>query len=50
MLDIYETSMTSSHLGDNDRINGCKLAESVLLNLAGHVDDVRFDAYILNLD
>lgn len=43
VLDIYETAMTSSSLGDNDRINGCKLAESILLNLAGHVDDVRTD-------
>lgn len=41
VLDIYETSMTNKNLGDSDRINGCKLAESILLNLAGHVDDVR---------
>jgi len=39
VLDIYQTSMTSPHLGDNDKINGCKLVESILLNLAGHVDD-----------
>ncbi|KAG1739674.1 hypothetical protein EDB19DRAFT_1828681 [Suillus lakei] len=26
-------------LGDNDKINGCKIAESMLLNLHGHVDD-----------
>ncbi|KAF8125741.1 armadillo-type protein [Boletus edulis] len=39
VLDIYETAMTNESLGDNDRINGCKLAESILLNLIGHVDD-----------
>jgi hypothetical protein len=31
--------MTSDQLGENDRINGCKLAESILLNLRGHADD-----------
>ncbi|KAG8214391.1 armadillo-type protein [Butyriboletus roseoflavus] len=39
VLDVYDTSMTNKNLGDSDRINGCKLAESILLNLAGHVDD-----------
>ncbi|KDQ62833.1 hypothetical protein JAAARDRAFT_30743 [Jaapia argillacea MUCL 33604] len=39
VLDIYTTSITSSQLGENDRVNGCKLAESVLLNLRGCVDD-----------
>ncbi len=39
-LDIYITALSSDHLGDNDRVNGCKLAESLLLNLRGHVDDV----------
>ncbi|KIJ64587.1 hypothetical protein HYDPIDRAFT_154272 [Hydnomerulius pinastri MD-312] len=39
VLDIYQTSLTSPQLGDSDKINGCKLAESLLLNLAGHVDD-----------
>ncbi|TFK52379.1 ARM repeat-containing protein [Heliocybe sulcata] len=39
VIDIYTTSITSSQLGENDRVNGCKLAESVLLNLRGHVDD-----------
>ncbi|KAF9222983.1 ARM repeat-containing protein [Gyrodon lividus] len=43
VVDIYQTSMTSPQLGDNDRINGCKLAESILLNLAGHVDDYLHD-------
>ena len=39
VLDIYTTSITSEHLGENDRVNGCKLAESLLLNLRGHMDD-----------
>ncbi|KAF5392677.1 hypothetical protein D9757_000915 [Collybiopsis confluens] len=38
LLDIYTTSITGDHLGENDRINGCKLAESMLLNLRGHID------------
>ncbi|KAH9980072.1 ARM repeat-containing protein [Lactifluus volemus] len=38
-LDIYTTALASDHLGENDRVNGCKLAESLLLNLRGHVDD-----------
>lgn len=40
VLDIYTTCMSSEQLGENDRVNGCKLAESILLNLRGHVDDV----------
>ena len=39
-LDIYTTALSSDHLGENDRVNGCKLAESLLLNLRGHIDDV----------
>ena len=39
-VDIYTTSMSSEHLGENDRVNGSKIAESFLLNLRGHVDDV----------
>ncbi|KAH9999685.1 armadillo-type protein [Russula compacta] len=38
-LDIYTTALSSEHLGENDRVNGCKLAESLLLNLRGHIDD-----------
>ncbi|KAG2092282.1 armadillo-type protein [Suillus discolor] len=40
----YGTDVLKAHpdyrskLGDNDKINGCKLAESMLLNLHGHVD------------
>ncbi|KAL1950524.1 hypothetical protein VTO73DRAFT_5648 [Trametes versicolor] len=39
VLDIYQTSITSDHLGENDAVNGCKLAESILLNLRGCADD-----------
>ncbi|RPD62608.1 ARM repeat-containing protein [Lentinus tigrinus ALCF2SS1-7] len=39
VLDIYQTSITSDHLGENDAVNGCKLAESMLLNLRGSIDD-----------
>lgn len=45
-LDIYTTCMSSALLGENDRVNGCKLAESLLLNLRGHVDDVRPSTFI----
>ncbi|CAK5283934.1 unnamed protein product [Mycena citricolor] len=38
LLDIYTTAMTNDQLGENDRVNGCKLAESILLNLRGSVD------------
>jgi hypothetical protein len=42
MVDIYSTAMNSDQLGENDRVNGCKLAESMMLNLREHVDnDVR---------
>jgi hypothetical protein len=40
ILDIYTTSITNIQLGENDRVNGCKLAESILLNLRGNADDV----------
>ncbi|KAJ7606560.1 armadillo-type protein [Mycena polygramma] len=39
LLDIYTTAITSEQLGENDRVNGCQLAESILLNLRGSVDD-----------
>lgn len=39
-VDIYKTAMTSSHLGEADHVNGCKVAESLLLNLRGCLDDV----------
>jgi hypothetical protein len=46
LLDIYTTSITNNQLGENDRVNGCKLAESILLNLRGHVDDVCCSLYL----
>ncbi|THH06885.1 hypothetical protein EW145_g3782 [Phellinidium pouzarii] len=39
ILDIYSTAMKSEQLGENDRVNGCKLIEAFLLNLRGCVDD-----------
>lgn len=41
LLDIYSTSITNDQLGENDKINGSKLAESMLLNLRGSLDNVR---------
>jgi importin-7 len=43
MLDIYVTSISSEQLGEADRVEGSKLAESMLLNLRGHIDVVGFD-------
>ena len=40
LLDIFETAMTNLSLGASDRIQACKLAESVMLNLRGHTDRV----------
>ena len=48
LVDIYQTSITSEHLGENDKVNGSKLAESVLLNLRGHVDEVRSVQFLLH--
>src|SRR5260370_26692665 len=48
-LDIYTTALSSDHLGDNDRVNGCKLAESLLLNLRGHIDDVSTPSPLYHL-
>jgi len=39
LVDIYTTAMTSNQLGENDHVNGCKLAESLLLNLRGNLDE-----------
>ncbi|KAF9516474.1 hypothetical protein BS47DRAFT_1340813 [Hydnum rufescens UP504] len=38
-IDICITALTNAALGDSDRVNGCALGESILLNLRGHVDD-----------
>ncbi|KAI3621267.1 nonsense-mediated mrna decay protein [Moniliophthora roreri] len=50
LVDIYTTSLTNKQLGENDGVNGCKLAESVLLNLRGHVDDSLSTFIITALD
>ncbi|RDB14686.1 hypothetical protein Hypma_016434 [Hypsizygus marmoreus] len=39
LVDIYTTSISNAQLGENDRVVGSKLAESILLNLRGSVDD-----------
>lgn len=40
VADIYTTAIVSEQLGENDRVNGSKVAESLMLNLRGHIDDV----------
>ncbi|GAA5795592.1 hypothetical protein HPULCUR_000953 [Helicostylum pulchrum] len=47
MFDIIDTVMKSDHLGENDRIQACRLMESILLNCRGSVD--VFVAPFLNL-
>ena len=42
LVDIYTTSVNAEQLGENDRVNGSQLAESILLNLRGSIDDVSF--------
>ncbi|KAF4617901.1 hypothetical protein D9613_006252 [Agrocybe pediades] len=39
LVDIYTTSITNEQLGENDRVNGSKLAESIILNLHGAIDE-----------
>lgn len=40
-VDFFTTAMSSDSLsGDQDRVNGCKLGEAILLNLRGTVDEV----------
>jgi hypothetical protein len=41
LLAIHQTSITSEQLGDNDRVNGCKL----LLNLRSSIILVFLTAY-----
>ncbi|KAF9493565.1 ARM repeat-containing protein [Pleurotus eryngii] len=50
VLDIYATAMTSPQLGENDRVNGSKLAESILLNLRGTIDDALQPIIVAALD
>ncbi|EIM81399.1 ARM repeat-containing protein [Stereum hirsutum FP-91666 SS1] len=40
VADIYTTAIVSEQLGENDRVNGSKVAESLMLNLRGHIDDL----------
>ena len=49
LVDIYTTSITAEQLGENDRVNGSQLAESILLNLRGSVDDVSSIAIMAGL-
>lgn len=37
-IDVYISAMTESGLGEADRVHGCALGESILLNMRGHVD------------
>lgn len=39
-VDIFITSLSNEHLGDQDAVNGYKLAEALLLNLKGQIDEV----------
>ena len=47
ILDIYNIAMTGDHLGEQDKVNGSKLAESLLLNLRGHADDVSGNCHLV---
>ncbi|CAE6520075.1 unnamed protein product [Rhizoctonia solani] len=40
VVDIYVTSLTSDHLGEQDAIVGCKLIEGLLLSLPGQLDSI----------
>ncbi|KAH7322034.1 ARM repeat-containing protein [Rhizoctonia solani] len=40
IIDIYITSLTSDHLGEQDAIVGCKLIEALMLNLPGQLDAI----------
>ncbi|CCO31401.1 putative importin c550,11 [Rhizoctonia solani AG-1 IB] len=40
IVDIYVTSLTSDHLGEQDAIIGCKLIEGLMLSLPGQLDGV----------
>lgn len=40
ILDIYVTSLTNEHLGEQDAIVGCKVIEALMLNLPGQLDEV----------
>ncbi|CUA73326.1 Importin-7 [Rhizoctonia solani] len=40
VVDIYVTSLTSEHLGEQDSIVGCKLIEGLMLSLPGQLDAI----------
>ncbi|CAE7142104.1 unnamed protein product, partial [Rhizoctonia solani] len=40
VVDIYVTSLTSDHLGEQDSIVGCKLIEGLMLSLPGQLDAI----------
>ena len=42
LVDIYIVSITNEQLGQNDRVNGSKLAECLLLHLRGAIDHVGY--------
>ena len=42
LVDIYTESITNDQLGQNDRVNGSKLAECLLLHLRGGIDHVGY--------
>jgi len=46
ILDIYESTITNPQGGENDCVTACKLIESLLLNLRGHVDQVRAPCFV----
>ncbi|KAK4053547.1 Nonsense-mediated mRNA decay protein 5 [Microbotryomycetes sp. JL201] len=39
ILDVYNEIMTSTRLGAEDRVVACKLADSMLLNMRGQIDE-----------
>lgn len=46
LVDIYIESITNEQLGQNDRVNGSKLAECLLLHLRGAIDDVGSNVFL----
>ena len=49
ILDIYESTMANTQGGENDCVTACKLIESLLLNLRGHVDQARVPLFCLHV-
>jgi hypothetical protein len=49
LLDIIKTTMTGEDFSEHDRVYGCKLMESLLLNCRGHVDALlgNFIEYVM---